>query len=84
MKDIRIIEFTKIKFTHSMLYIAYNLLFITILLLVFGSILGQAGTVTMMIGIALAAFIIQYSGLIKGTTLENSRVYNESIDLNNF
>lgn len=67
-----------------MLYIAYNLLFITILLLVFGSILGQAGTVTMMIGIALAAFIIQYSGLIKGTTLENSRVYNESIDLNNF
>jgi hypothetical protein len=34
----------------------------------------------MMVGIALATFIIQYSGLIKGTTLENSRVYNESID----
>ena len=82
MKDIRIIEFTKFKYTHSMLYVAYNILFVTIMILVFGSILGHAGSIAIMIGACIATFLIQYTGLIKGTTLENSRVYNESMFLN--
>ncbi|CAD8124013.1 unnamed protein product [Paramecium sonneborni] len=80
LKDIRIIEFTKFKYTHSILYVAYNILFVTIMTLVFGSILGHAGSVAILIGACIAVLLIQYNGLIKGTTLENSRVYNEIQD----
>lgn len=34
-----------------------------------------------MIGSSISLLIIQYNGLIKGTALENAKIYNESISL---
>lgn len=41
-----------------MLYVAYNLLFITLILLMFSKILGHTGTIGLLIGICVSAFLI--------------------------
>lgn len=43
-----------------------------------GSLFGKDATAGLLVGAATAGCIIQFNGLLKGTTLENSRIYNES------
>ncbi|CAD8199493.1 unnamed protein product [Paramecium octaurelia] len=78
--DNRIIEFTKVKYTQSILHVSYNVLFLTFTLLLTGYLYGQQGTIAAMIGSSISILLIQYNGLIKGTALENAKIYNEIED----
>ncbi|CAD8116152.1 unnamed protein product [Paramecium sonneborni] len=78
--DNRIIEFTKIKYSQSILHVFYNFSFLTLTLLLTGYIFGQQGTIALMIGSCISLLLIQYNALIKGTALENAKIYNEIED----
>lgn len=76
--DIRVMEYTKVKYTHSIVYVAYNLLTVTLTVMIIGSFFGKEATVGLLVGAVISGALLQFNGLIKGTTLENSRIYNES------
>lgn len=71
-------EYTKVKYTHSIVYVSYNLLTVTLTVMIIGSFFGKEATVGLLVGAVIAGALLQFNGLIKGTTLENSRIYNES------
>lgn len=54
----RVTEYTKIKYTQSIVYVCYNLLTVTFTVLLIGSLFGKDGTAGLLIGAALAGCLI--------------------------
>lgn len=51
-------EYTKVKYTHSIVYVGYNLLTVTLTIMIIGSLFGKEAVVGLLVGAVISGAIL--------------------------